>query len=72
MKQWVELDSTKASNETSSKRSEDRLSTKGVGLDKEEETEEALILVEIVFAFIPDLPLTLYLCFTSHDFLTHK
>jgi len=47
MKQWVEPESTKAENETFSKRSEDKLTTKEVGLDNEEETEESLILTSL-------------------------
>ena len=47
MKQWVELESTKARNETFSKESEERLTTKDILLDKEEETEEALILTSL-------------------------
>jgi len=45
--QWVEPESTKARNKTFSKKSEDKLTTKDVGLDKEEETEEALILTSL-------------------------
>ena len=44
MKQWVELESAKAENKTFGNRLEDKWTTKDVGLDKEEETEEALIL----------------------------
>jgi hypothetical protein len=47
MKQWMEPESTKARNETLGNRSEDRLTTKDIGLDKEEETEEALILTSL-------------------------
>ena len=47
MKQWVEPESTKAENETFGNRSEDKLTTKAVGLDNEEETEEALILTSL-------------------------
>jgi len=47
MKQWVEPESTKAKNETFSNRSEDILTTKDIGPDKEEETEEALILTSL-------------------------
>ena len=46
----MELESTKARNKTFSKESEDRLTTKDVGLDKEEEKtdmEEALILTSL-------------------------
>ena len=37
MKPWVELESTKARNEIFSNRSEDILTPKDIGLDKEEE-----------------------------------
>ena len=47
MKQWVELEPTKAKNETFGNRSEEKLTAKDVGLDKEEETEEALILTSL-------------------------
>ena len=47
MKQWVEPESTKAWNKTFSNRSEDKLTAKDVGLDKEEEIEEALILTSL-------------------------
>ena len=47
MKQWVELESTKAENKTFSNRSEDKFTTKDVGIDNEEETEEALILTSL-------------------------
>jgi len=47
MKQWVELEFTKARNGIFGNRSEDRLTTKDIGLDKEEETEEALILTSL-------------------------
>ena len=46
----MELESTKARNETFGKESEDRLTTKDIGLDKEEEKtdiEEALILISL-------------------------
>ena len=46
----MELESTKARNETFGKESEDRLTTKDVGPDKEEEKtemEEALILTSL-------------------------
>jgi len=46
MKQWVELESTKAWKEMFSNQSEDKLTTKDVGLDKDE-TEEALILTSL-------------------------
>ena len=46
MKQWVELESTKAWKETFGNQSENKLTTKDVGLDKEE-TEEALILTSL-------------------------
>ena len=43
----MELESTKARNETFGNRSEDRLTTKDIGLDTQEETEEALILTSL-------------------------
>ena len=46
MKQWVEPESTKPWKETFSNQSENELTTKDVGLDKEE-TEEALILTSL-------------------------
>ena len=46
MKQWVEPESTKPWKERFSNQSENKLTTKDVGLDKEE-TEEALILTSL-------------------------
>ena len=46
MKQWVEPESTKAWKGTFGNQSEDKLTTKDVGPDKEE-TEEALILTSL-------------------------
>jgi len=50
MKQWVEPESTKPWKETFGNQSESKLTTRDVGLDKEEtkeETEEALILTSL-------------------------
>ena len=47
MKQWVEPESSKLWKETFGNQSEDRLTTKDVGLDTEEETEESLILTSL-------------------------
>ena len=46
MKQWVEPESTKARKETFSRKSEDKLTIRDVGLDKEE-MEGALILTSL-------------------------
>ena len=46
MKQWVEPESTKPWKETFGNQSENKLTTKDVGLDKEE-MEEALILTSL-------------------------
>jgi len=46
MKQWVEPESTKAWKETFSNQLEEKLTTRDVGLDKEE-MEEALILTSL-------------------------
>ena len=46
MKQWVELESNKAWKETFSNQLENKLTTRDVGLDKEE-MEEALILTSL-------------------------
>jgi len=47
MKQWVEPESTNAESETFGNRSEDELTTKDIGLDNKEETEEAFILISL-------------------------
>ena len=46
MKQWVELESTKPWKEIFGNQLENKLTTKNVGLDREE-TEEALILTSL-------------------------